>query len=118
MKPARQPWYAVTAPSVLVYGSRKQADMIWPYTTEDEKRGAMLALFKVLDGYEFYVDLDENEDDAQAVLPGFEPPTEQAEQRALLKAARGGDADAARELLTWRHDYEYEDWSIVRLEKL
>jgi len=113
----RPPWYAPDEPSVLV-ARGKHADLIWAYTTEEERRGAMLALFQHLDSMQFYCDLDEHEDGPQAVLPGFEPPSEWSEMRELLKAARGGDADSAYKLLRWRKDYEYEGWDVVCLEEL
>jgi hypothetical protein len=113
----RLPWYVSIQPSVLV-ARGKYGDLIWAYTTEDERRGAMLALFRRLDSMEFYSDFDDHEDDPQAVLPGFEPPSEQREQRTLLTAARRGDADAAYKLLSLRRDYEYEGWAVKHLEEL
>lgn len=115
MKP-RPPWYAKGEPEVLIYEHRKQHRLVWSYTTEEQKRVAILDLFSILDeDWQCYAELEATEDDPQAVLPGFEPPSEHREQRALLLAARAGDADAAYKLMAARRDYEYEQWGTERL---
>jgi len=115
----RRPWFQEDEPRVLIYGNRKSDDTVWAFTTETERRGAILALFHILDeDWEVYADLDQHDDDAQAVLPGFAPRNEQAEQRALLRAARTGDSDAAYNLLKRREDYQYEEWRILPINRV
>jgi hypothetical protein len=115
----RVAWWADGVPSVLIYGNRKQDDMIWLFTTPTERRAAILSLFRYLDTYwKVYQDLDDldAETDKQLVLSETLPKSEEEEQRDLLLEARAGDADAAFKLLKWRNDSEYEEWKIRQLE--
>jgi len=83
-------------PSVLIYTNRKIDMMVWPFTTPEERRAAVLALFTYLDTeWEAYSELHD----------------------ARLDRARAGSADAAYYILRERRDYEYETWQIIALEK-
>lgn len=85
---------------VLVYGNRKQDDMIWDVSTPELRYAAFLKLFYYL----------HDEWDVYSASPL--KPTEQA----LFEKARLGDSAAAERLLTKRSSYEYEEWRIVELE--
>lgn len=116
MKP-RKPWDAPGEPSVLVYEG-KHGELIWPFTSTVERRGAMLTLFRFLDEkFDAYAGLDAHEDDPQLVLPEVDlVKDERAMHREWLAAARRGDEQAAHSLLVARQDYEYEEWRVVFLE--
>ncbi len=78
---------------VLIYGNRKQDDEIYDISSPEKEAAAFLRLFKNLDnGWRVYT-LGIN-----------------AKEKKLYDAAKGGDAGAAKKLLTMRKDYEYEEW--------
>ena len=118
MRLKRRPWYRPRVPSVLIYENRKESKKIWPFTTEDECRRAILRLFEHLrDIWHCYDDLEMDEDEtSQLPLPGIGRKTEEQMQQEWLTDANSGDADAAFHLLSSRRDYEYEEWNIVELE--
>lgn len=78
--------------SVLIYGNRKQDDEIYDISTPEKEAAAFLLLFKTLDeDWQVYGELNKRE-------------------KELYKAAKAGDANAAKRLLTMRKGYEYEEW--------
>lgn len=83
-------------PAVVVLRDRHSGVTAWAATTEEEKRRAVLDLFRMFDSEGFYDDQ----------IPVW------------LKSARRGDADSARKILESRRTggYEYEDtWDLVVL---
>jgi uncharacterized membrane protein len=87
---------------VLVYENRKQPALIWDASTSEKEAAAFLTLFAML-AHEWVV-YDDLTDSSRLT------PSEQA-QRVLFDRALTGDANAAKQLLRLRKDYEYEGWS-------
>ena len=77
---------------ILIYGNRKQDDEIYDISTPEKEAAAFLRLFKTLDNeWQVYTELNKKE-------------------KELYRAAKNGDSNAARRLLTARKNYEYEEW--------
>jgi hypothetical protein len=85
---------------LLVYGNRKQDDMIWDVSTPEKRAAAFLALFAVL------------KDDWQV----YEASTLNTKESALFVQASEGDAESAEALLNRRKTYEYEEWHFAETE--
>lgn len=84
---------------VLVYGNRKQDDMIWDISSPEKHSKAFLKLFNYLrDEWHVY------EGDY------WGGQSESKMQKQLYELANSGDAAAAEKLLTRRRTYEYEEW--------
>lgn len=123
---------------VLVYGNRKQDDVIYDVSTPEKEAAAFLLLFKMLDeDWEVYTDLDDVEElkkcepcskGIHRLCEGecdckdtpecqkktarrFRTHSRQLQEKGLLQKARAGDAAAAKQLLTNRRTYEYEAFS-------
>lgn len=83
-------------PKLLIYGNRKQPDMVYTFTTLEEKKKAFLELFEYLrNEWKVY-----HHDD----MP--------ESHKKLFDLASNGDGVAAIRLLTCRKTYEYEQWCI------
>jgi hypothetical protein len=83
---------------VLIYSNRKTEPQAWDVSTPALKASAFLQLFKYLDAeWQVY-------DDAEF------------RHKALVLAARHGDVAAAMKLLHLRITYEYEHWTIVKIQ--
>lgn len=82
---------------VLVYGNRKADDIAWDASTPELEADAFLKLFNYLDEeWKVYSCEDLRE----------------AEQK-LYDAAKAGDSQAAKKLVTRRKSYEYEEWHFM-----
>ncbi len=78
---------------ILIYGNRKQDDMMWDISTPEKKKAAFLLLFKYLkDEWGVYCDMS-------------------VKDKELYDRAIEGDAFSAEKLLTRRKTYEYEEWN-------
>lgn len=86
---------------ILIYGNRKQDDMMWDISTPEQRAAAFLILFQYLrDEWNVY-----NYDYWGSTLK------EQAYQKELYEKANKGDSKAAEILLKQRVKYEYEEWT-------
>lgn len=123
---------------VLVYENRKTDPYYLDASTEELEAGAYLKLFELLDeSWQVYGALKEKEEKPYFKKPEGHPdgcmcetcvsyrkeekaiPERERERLAqyeLYKAAKKGDALAARKLLNQRKDYEYEEFKFVRVE--
>jgi len=121
---------------LLVYGNRKCDPTYWDASTPELEAGAFLALFKILDE-DWHVYANLTEEPYQPSPPKDHPegcmceeckvcrtykdraPKEaknNEKQLEAYKAAKAGDADAARRLLTARKDGEYEHFEFDTVE--
>jgi hypothetical protein len=83
---------------LLIYGNRKQDDMIWVIDTPEQRAQAFLALFKYLrDEWQVYEDVEKQDADLKA-------------------KADTGDTQSAEILLRRRKSYEYEEWCYAETE--
>lgn len=82
---------------LLIYGNRKQDDMIWDISTPLKRQSAFLRLFNYLRTEWQVYDFDE--------LP--------TKQKEWYNAALLDSHIDAEKLLTARRKYEYEEWRIV-----
>jgi hypothetical protein len=87
---------------VLLYGNRKMDPIAYDASTPESELQAFLRLFRYFDG-EFW--------DMYKASP---PASKQ--QQALYDAAKTGDANAAKKLLTLRRTYEYEEWQLIDVQ--
>jgi hypothetical protein len=84
---------------LLIYGNRKQEDIIWDISTPEKRAAGFLALFRFLnEEWDVYQSDDLN-----------------AAQEKLFNKAVKGDAVAAECLLTMRKNCEYEEWDFGEL---
>ncbi|MGH9426001.1 MAG: hypothetical protein ACRD2L_06840 [Terriglobia bacterium] len=132
---------------VLVYGNRKQGDMMWDVSTPEKEDAAFLALFRYLgDVWKVYSTLNEDLKDREREFKELEEVLDAYAKKSvpaalmktakmkledrksiesslmrirqmaeLLKKAQGGDAKAAKKLLSMRKGYEYEEWHIAEV---
>ena len=84
---------------LLIYGNRKQEDIIWDISTPEKRAAGFLALFRFL-----------NEE-----WDVYQPDDLNATEEKLFNKAVDGDANAAERLLTIRKNYEYEEWHFGKL---
>ena len=77
---------------ILMYHGKYDYEF-WDASTPESTSRALGELFKYLDEFGCYCELD-------------------AKQQLLYDRAKTGDLVAAKKLLTVRQRYEYEDWSI------
>jgi hypothetical protein len=115
---SRVHWSLSGYPSVLIYGNRKQDDLVWLFITPAQRRHAVRALFEFLDqSWDVYAELKRRAEDPQLQIPGIGRKTEFEQHREWYLAAKQGDEDAAWSLLNARKDYEYEQWRIYELQE-
>lgn len=125
---------------VLAYESRKCPLQLFDISTPEKEAAAYLRLFKEFDDTGFYSDLEEEEpalctpckDGQHKYCRGEEECTCEAtkecgdknwrhrsandtvkRQRVLYEKALTGDVEAVKRLFKARHDYEYEEVSVV-----
>jgi hypothetical protein len=84
---------------LLIYGNRRQEDIIWDISTPEKRAAGFLALFRFL-----------NEE-----WDVYQPDDLNAVQEKLFNKAVEGDAVAAEHLLIIRKNYEYEEWHFGEL---
>ena len=109
---------------ILLYQNRKMDPRVWDASTPELEAKAMKALFKFLDKeWQCYEDLKTPITKIeQFAAETSSNPRETMDMRIQLgmreqyKQAKRGDAKAIRWLLGARRDYEYEYWSLIKVE--
>ena len=78
----------------------KYGDECYRADTPENELWAFHAMFKALDEFDAYIDIEDDGD---------------AKEKALYKKAKAGDHAAAKDLCFRRKDAEYEGWTISKL---
>lgn len=92
---------------ILLYENRKIDPVCWDASTPELENKAFLALFRLLEEWDVYHDLEES---SQPTLIGQNAV-------ALYHRAKQGNVLACRGLLNQRRQCEYEYWQLISLQK-
>lgn len=90
---------------VLIYENRKANPLVLDISTQKKRHAAFLYLFTIL------------RDEWECYATGYwgDSALVQTNQKKLYALANSGDGAAAELLLKARHNYEYEEWSVVNV---
>jgi hypothetical protein len=99
---------------VLVYGNRKQPDVIYDISTPEKEEAAFWALFKMLDeDWQVYSELETVQPVARGVVS-----SRRNHWAGLYRRAKAGECAAMKQLMKDRSDrhHEYEEFHFAEVK--